>query len=416
MVCEAGFIKIVLLFLYSNTKIVKMIYQRNIFFSLREHLGNRQVTVLTGMRRTGKTTLVKQLIAASDIRQKLYFDLERLDNRALFAEENYETIVFALKQRGIDFTERVLLAIDEIQLTPNLPSVIKYLYDTYDIKFLLTGSSSYYLKNRFNESLAGRKKIFEVYPLTFNEFLVFREVPFVSSGHFTSTPFIASEYERLKPLYEEYINYGGFPEVVLTSSVRDKKDMILDIVSSYVNLDVASVSDFRTSAEIYKLIKLLAVRIGTKLDISKLSSATAISRVTVENYLELLEQSYLIRTIPVTANSPDREIVKARKIYFLDNGIASVSAELSSGSKFENAVFNQLLHFGDVSYYQLKTGREIDFILDKKAAFEVKETGAESDLKNVRHLAKNLSIDSCYVIGRHPNQRFEGFIWGGFIQ
>ncbi len=393
-----------------------MIYQRNVFAALKEHLTNRQVTVLTGMRRTGKTTLVKQLMAVSAIRQKSYFDLERLDNRALFSEKNYETIIFALQQQGIDFTARVLLAIDEIQLVPNLPSVVKYLYDTYDIKFLLTGSSSYYLKNRFNESLAGRKKIFEVYPLTFNEFLVFKEVPFVPSGHFTTTPFIVSEYERLKPFYEEYINYGGFPEVVLTPSVQDKKDLILDIVSSYVNLDIASISDLRSSIEIYRLITLLAVRIGTKLDISKLSRATAMPRATVENYLELLEQSYLIRTIPVTATSPDREIVKARKIYFLDNGIASVSAELSSGSKFENAVFNQLLHFGDVSYYQLKTGREIDFILDKKAAFEVKETGTESDLKNVRHLAKNLAIDSCYVIGRHPNQRFEGFIWGGFIR
>jgi len=393
-----------------------MIYPRNIFPALRAHLATRQVTVLTGMRRTGKTTLVKQLMGGSEIHQKTYFDLERLDNRVLFSEKNYETIVLALKQQGIDFREKILLAIDEIQLVPNLPSVVKYLYDTYDIKFLLTGSNSYYLKNQFNESLAGRKKIFEIYPLAFNEFLLFKEVSFSPSGHFTTTPFIASEYERLKPFYEEYINYGGFPEVVLTPAVQDKKDMILDIVNSYINLDIASVSDFRASIEIYKLITLLAVRIGTKLDISKLSIATAMPRTTVENYLELLEQSYLIRTIPVTANSPDREIVKARKIYFLDNGIASVSAELSSGSKFENAVFNQLLHFGNVSYYQLKTGREIDFILDKKTAFEVKETGAESDLKNVKHLAKNLSIAACFVIGRHPSQQFGGFIWGGFIQ
>ena len=393
-----------------------MFYQRNIFPALQEHLENKQVTVLTGMRRTGKTTLVKQLIEVSTIKQKVYFDLERIDNRMLFSEDNYETIIYALAQRGINFSEKVLLAIDEIQLVPNLPSVVKYLYDNYDIKFLLTGSSSYYLKNRFNESLAGRKKIFDIYPLTFNELLTFKNISFKRNNDFKTTPFIVSEYERLKHYYEEYINYGGFPEVVLMNSIRDKSDLINDILSSYINLDIISVSDLKKATEIYKLIKLLAVRIGSKLDVSKLASLTTMNRATVENYLELFEQSYLIRTIPVLSNSPDREIVKARKIYFLDNGIASVCAELSSGSKFENAVFNQLLHFGDIAYYQLKTGKEIDFILDKNISFEIKETSAEVDIKNLKNISKNLNIEQNFVIARHPNTLFEGFLWGGFVQ
>ncbi len=132
---------------------------------LTAHLVKKQVTVLTGMRRTGKTTLLKRLMVLSDIRQKVFFDLERIDYRELFSEKNYEAIVYALTQRGINMQEKVLIGIDEIQLVPNLPSVVKYLYDQYDIKFILTGSSSYYLKNKFEESMAGRKKIFEVYPL-----------------------------------------------------------------------------------------------------------------------------------------------------------------------------------------------------------------------------------------------------------
>ena len=393
-----------------------MFYQRNIFPELKDHLQTKQVTVLTGMRRTGKTTLVKQLMTVSPIRQKIYFDLERIDNRELFSEKNYDNIILALTQRGIIFSEKVLIAIDEIQLVPNLPSVIKYLYDTYDIKFLLTGSSSYYLKNRFNESLAGRKKIFDIYPLTFNELLRFKGIEMRRLTEFSEQPFIAATYEQLKNYYDEYINYGGFPEVVLTDKISDKTDLIQDILSSYINLDIASISDFKKSSDCYKLIKLLAVRIGTKLDISKLTNFTSLSRAAVENYLELFEQSYLIRTIPVTSNSPDREIVKAKKIYFLDNGIAAVSAELSSGSKFENAVFNQLNHYGDISYYQLKTGNEIDFILNKNTAFEVKEAAYDNDLRNLKKLAKNLNIENCFVIGRHPNNLFDGFLWGGFIQ
>lgn len=392
-----------------------MFVERHIYPKLLSHSTKKQITVLTGMRRTGKTTLVKQLMAQCDIPQKHYFDLERIDVRSLFSEPNYETIVQALTRQGTDFSKKVLICIDEIQLVPNLPSVLKYLYDTYDIKFIVTGSSAYYMKNRFSESLAGRKKIFEVYPLSFGELLSFKGINASPLDVKAATRFIPAEFDRLKSYYDEYIDFGGFPEVVLAESWEEKRDLISDIISSYINFDLTFLSDIRNPNNLFKLIKLLSVRIGTKLDISKLTSVTGMARQTVENYIYLLESSYLIRTIPVLSNSPDREIVKARKIYFLDNGIASLSGELGSGSKFENAVFNQLLHKGELAYYQLKTGREIDFILDQKQCFEVKETATESDLKNTQSLAKNLDINESYVIGRHPVRTFEGYIWGGFI-
>lgn len=391
-------------------------FNRTIYPELSAHLNQKQITVLTGMRRTGKTTLVKQLIQDSVISQKYYFDLERMDNRTLFSEPNYETVIYALTQQGANFKEKVLIAIDEIQLVPNLPSVLKYLYDTYDIKFIVTGSSAYYMKNMFSESLSGRKKLFEVYPLSFSELLFFNGVSNCSVPLEKAGVFISSEYERLKNYYETYINYGGFPEVVLSTSIAHKKDMVQDIISSYINFDIALLSDIRNPANLYKLIKLLAVRIGTKLDVSKLTNLTGISRPTVENYLDLLEQSYLIRTIPVLSNSPDREITKARKVYFLDNGIAAISAQAGSGALFENAIFNQLLHHGNIAYYQLKTGKEIDFILNKTRCFEVKETATEADLRNLKLLSRNLDISQNNVIGRHPVKLFEGFIWGGFIQ
>ncbi|MET1057587.1 MAG: hypothetical protein ABWY16_19895, partial [Pedobacter sp.] len=79
------------------------------------------------------------------------------------------------------------------------------------------------------------------------------------------------------------------------------------------------------------------------------------------------------------------------------------------------AVFNQLQVKGSIAYYQLKSGKEIDFILNKEACYEVKETATESDLKNLMALAKNLSIEDCNVIGRNPAKLFDGYIWGGFI-
>lgn len=393
-----------------------MVFERKIFPSLKEHLSNRQVTVITGMRRTGKTTLVKQLMAESEIRQKFFFDLERLDNRALFSAENYDEIVQALRQMGANFEERILIALDEIQLSPNIPSIIKYLYDLYDIKFIATGSSSYYIKNKFQESLAGRKKLFELYPLDFGELLIFNNVTFLPTPDIFNLRDSDAEYARLSIFYQSYIEYGGFPEVVLTPKVADKVDLLHDILSSYINIDIVQLSDIRKTKEISNLIQLLAGRIGNKLDVSKISSLVKISRPTVENYLAFLESTYIIKTLPVYSLNPDREIVKARKLYFLDNGLANISARLSSGAAFENAVFNQLLHFGDLAYYQLKNGNEIDFILDKKHGFEVKETGNRSDFDKLMQLAGNLHITQGNVICRNNINKVDGLIWAGMIR
>ena len=394
-----------------------MFYPRHILPSLITHLSKKQVTVLTGMRRTGKTTLLQKLMEESEVTQKVFFDLERIDNRELFSENNYEVIVQVLKQRGIRMEDRVLIGIDEIQLVPNLPSVVKYLYDKYDIKFVLTGSSSYYLKNRFSESLAGRKKIFEIFPLSFHELLTFKEVSFVPTRDFTKTTFIKASYEQLKPFYEEYIQYGGFPEVVLAEDVNDKKDLLQDILSSYINLDLIALSDIRKSNEVYKLIKLLSSRIGARLDISKLSVISGINRKKVQNYIHLFEQSYLLATLPVFTVNPDREISKAKKLYFADNGIASLFDTPGSGALFENCVFNQIRQKGKLAYYALKSGKEIDFIVDNKIVLEVKESPTERQLKSIRYLANSrLGIDDVYLIGRYPaSSKFSGFLWGGFI-
>ncbi len=393
-----------------------MNFKRKIFIDLERHLNVKQVTVLTGMRRTGKTTLVKQLMQASDIEQKLFFDLEKLEDRDKFEVRNYDLIIKNFESQGIDFSKKVMICIDEIQLLPNIPSVIKYLYDHYNIKFIITGSSSYYIKNKFQESLAGRKKIFEIYPLDFGEYLTFNTIKFTALESILDVENNFYISEEIRSHYENYCNYGGFPEVVLTKNVSEKKDLLQDIINSYINIDLVQIADIRKINQIRSLIKLLSARIGSKLDISKIANTVNLSRQTVENYIYLLENTYFIKTIPVYSLNTDREIVKARKVYFLDNGIASQFADLGSGAKFENAVYNQLHHFGEVSYYQLKTGQEIDFILDKTIAFEVKETAYEVDYRKMMNLAKKINIEKGFVLGKNNNPSFEKFLWAGTIR
>ena len=368
------------------------------------------------MRRTGKTTLVKQLMEVSTIEQKLFFDLEKLEDRDRFELRNYDLIITRLSQEGIDFSKKVMICIDEIQLLSNIPSVIKYLYDHYDIKFIVTGSSSYYIKNKFQESMAGRKKIFEIYPLDFGEFLSFKKVYYKPVENLFELENSVSSNEEVYKYYDEYCDYGGFPEVVLTESISEKKDLLQDIISSYLNIDLIQIANIKKIPELRNIIKLLASRIGSKLDVSKIANTVNLSRQTVENYIYLLENTYFIKLIQVYSLNSDREIVKARKVYFLDNGIANQLADLGSGTKLENAVFNQLHHFGEVNYYQLKTGQEIDFIIDKKLAFEVKETAYEVDYRKMMNLAKKINIDKGFVIGKNNKPAFNAFIWAGMIR
>lgn len=392
-----------------------MFYKRKIYPELMAHAQTSSVTVLTGMRRTGKTTLVKQLLADIPNKNSLYLDLQRPDNRELFSEKNYDAIRESFIARGLFANEPMVVAIDEIQLSPDIPSVLKYLSDHYKIKFIVTGSSSYYLKNLFSESLSGRKKLFELHPLDFGEFLTFKKISF-SQTSWEKESFNSLEYSRLSSYYEEYIRFGGFPQVVLAESEAEKRDFLLDIMSSYVNIDIRSLADFSDERNLYALAKLLAGRVGSRVEYTNLSQLIGLSRPTVTNYISFFEKTYLISTVPVYTKSVDREIVKSRKIYFCDTGLANILADLSSGAQFENTLFNQLARIGQIQYFALKTGHEIDFILNGSLAIEAKETPIESDLTHLEHMATiNAHITDFRLVGRHESPKFKTYAWAGSI-
>ena len=390
-----------------------MYLKRDIYKEIFKHQKVRQITVITGMRRTGKTTLLKELLNKCSSQNKVYLDLERLDNRELLSEKNYDNIIHGLSQLGLNLDEKIYFFIDEIQLVKNIPSVVKYLYDNYDIKFTLTGSSSYYLKNMFTESLAGRKKIFELKTLLFSEYLVFNNFP-IKKANSNFNYFSNYEYEKLYKYYEEYLKFGGFPEVVLTKNVEEKVDILNDIIDSYIRIDIPSMSEFRNTSKLKKLLSLLAKRVASKIIVTKLSSVSQISRPTLNEYLQFLEDTFVIKRINVFSNNPDREISKAQKLYFTDNGILNILGNTSGGAEFENSIFNQLSNYGELKYYSLKNGKEIDFILNN-SAFEAKETPDNYDLKNVNRLAEKIGIDKVFLIGRNKSDYFHNYIWGGSI-
>ncbi|RMG16242.1 MAG: DUF4143 domain-containing protein, partial [Bacteroidetes bacterium] len=189
----------------------------------------------------------------------------------------------------------------------------------------------------------------------------------------------------------------------------------LRVLNSY-ELDIKLLSDYSVIDDLYRLVSLLASRIGQKMDYSKLSSILGISRHKVKAYIHLLEKTYFLYLISPYSGSIDRAIAKQQKVYLADTGIVNKLAQVDSGALFENAIALQLKKLGSLAYFQLKSGQEIDFILDKNSAFEVKETPTESDLKTLQKRARLLNIRQAQLIGRYPpGNGFDEFIWGGCV-
>ncbi|MHC1773065.1 MAG: ATP-binding protein [Flexilinea sp.] len=394
------------------------IIERSLFPSLKSALSDQRIVVITGMRRVGKTTTLQWLLDQIPSENKIFLDLERLDQRAVFQERNYENVLNYFRNLGMDPNQPMTVAIDEVQYVPNLPSVVKYLYDHHDIKFLLTGSSSYYLKHFFNESMAGRKVVYEMFPLNFGEFLDFHGIPYRRRTSLEEMHFDPYEFERLKSYYDEFITFGGLPNVVLEPKPDIKREILNDIYSSYINIDVQTMADFRKIGELQQLLKALAMRMGNKLDYTKLSQIVGISRPTLNEYLEFLEKTYIIFQLPAYT-SPDKAIASGKKLYFRDNGIASILTNPGEGALFENAVFNQLREYGELAYLSKRNEYEVDFIMSSASAqpvgLEVKYHPVSADNQKLKQIAQTNGLQYSRIIGRFPTPRFEDFLWGGLI-
>jgi len=379
-----------------------MFYLRKLLPNLEKQIKTKEIIVLTGMRRVGKTTLYQALFEKVESENKAFLDLENPLEQRVFEEKDYNNILSNLKEYGIDSNKKIYLFLDEIQAKPEAVRAIKYLYDHYDIKFFLTGSSGFYLKDLFPESLAGRKFIFQLFPLDFKEFLIFK------GKRKKFWPTLAQKdrnknyitYEREKKFYEEYLKFGGFPEVVLADTNEQKLMKLNDIFKSYFEKEVRNLADFGKIGAFRDLILLLARRIGSKLDITRLSSEIGTTRATCYSYLEFLQGTYFITLISPFSKSIDREVSGSKKVYFCDQGMVNHFAKIDEGNLLENGVFNNLRQFGKLNYYQKRSGAEIDFVVNEEMGIEVKMKGLEFDLKRLISVGKKVGLNEFYVVSK----------------
>ena len=386
-----------------------MIFSRNIFPVLEKELETKENIVITGMRQVGKTTILEHLFSKVATGNKIILDLENPLNRKIFEEENYDSIWNNLKVFGITNAKKTFIFLDEVQYLPDISRVVKYFSDHWDVKFILTGSSSYYLKNLFPESMAGRKLIFEVFPLTFPEFLVFKGINRPQTFSFPQKAQLKNRiaYEKLLPYFKEFMEFGGFPRIVLEQNPQRKKALLLEIFTSYFEQDVKTLSDIKDTSHLRDLILLLIPRIGARVDITKMANSLSLSRDTVYSYLAFLEHTYFIAMLSKFSSSIDRRSAGSKKLFFCDSGLANALGKMSEGQFLEQSIFQTLRPGYKLNFYYKDGGSEIDFILDEQSAVEVKTSASARDIAHLKIRTEIVKLSRYFIISYEYNNRKE---------
>ncbi|MBU0880194.1 ATP-binding protein, partial [Patescibacteria group bacterium] len=369
---------------------------RDITLKAQKYLANPEIMLFVGPRQAGKTTILKQLqfILEKETQNIYFLNLEELEYLELLNQSPKNIF----KIFNIDLNKKNYIFIDEIQYLKNPSNFLKYFYDEYQgkIKLLVSGSSAFYIDKKFKDSLAGRKKIFYVFTLSFKEFLRFKNEDILSQKNFQKLSL--KEKEKISFYYQEYIVYGGYPRVVL-APLQEKEDLLREIAFSYIKKDIYE-SGIKHEEIFYRLFKILSSQIGNLVNSSELSGTLGVSKIAIDNYLYVMQKSFHICLLRPFFKNIRKELSKMPKIYFYDLGLRnffirnfnSFIIREDKGGLLENAVFCQLKEKYDeelLKFWRTIQKNEIDFVCDEKEAYEVKVNPKEFKEKKYQIFLKN---------------------------
>jgi predicted AAA+ superfamily ATPase len=315
-------------------------------------LQSGKIILLYGPRQAGKTTLSKEVIMSTGLKtlsinadQLKYIDI--LSSRDL---SKLQSLVSGYE----------LLFIDEGQRVPEIGINLKILHDEIPhLKILVTGSSSFLLSDRVTEALTGRKMIFTLLPVS------------VAELRQSFNPF------EMNDQLDDRLIYGCYPEVITTMNASAREELLNDISTSYIFKDILEMENIRYPLKIREILKLLAHQAGSEVSINELCRTTGLNRETVERYLHLMEQSFIIFRLAAYSRNPRNEINKSQKFYFYDNGIRNsiidnlkpVHNRTDTGVLWENFMISEMIkkqhntrQLANHYFWRTYSGSEIDLV------------------------------------------------------
>jgi predicted AAA+ superfamily ATPase len=346
--------------------------ERKLFKNLKDHLNHKEISLIIGPRQAGKTTLMLLLKNKLDKKRErtLFLNLDIEADKRFFSSQ--ETLIKKIelelgKKKGFVF-------IDEIQRKEDAGIFLKGIYDmNLPYKYIVSGSGSVELKRKIHESLVGRKRIFELNTLSFEEFFNSK----TQYRYKTSLlDFFNLEVDKTRLFLDEYLLFGGYPRVVLAENISEKQQEISEIYQSYLEKDIAYLLHVKKTEALSNLVRIIAAQTGRLINFSELSSLLGISAQTVKDYLWYLEKTFILHRVTPYFHNVRKEIRKSPLFYFFDLGLRNYSVgsfgnlTMSEiGFVFQNFVFNvvrdKLINSpARVHFWKTTDGAEVDFVID----------------------------------------------------
>lgn len=336
------------------------ILKRDIQKQLEEKLFKGKIIILCGARQTGKTTLIKEII--KNYPDHLFLNCDEPDVREALSDKTSTELKFIIKDYKLIF-------IDEAQRVKNIGLTLKLLNDNFpEVQIITTGSSSFELADKIEEPLTGRSYEFFLTPFSMRE--------------------LSSKYSdiELKRIVEKRIIFGMYPEVVFDGG----EDLLRNIAKNYLYKDVLKYDNIKKPEILEKILRALALQIGSEASYTELSRLIGADKETIENYINILEKAFIIFKLKPYSKNLRIELRKLRKIYFYDTGVRNAvinnfndfSLRNDEGALWENFIiserikrnYNQNKHINNY-FWRTHTQKEIDYIEEiggKLYAYEFK--------------------------------------------
>ncbi len=322
--------------------------RRRLEKTIIDKLFSGKAIVIIGARQVGKTTLFKEILREKDY---LFLDADDPTIRNLLIDPNTEQI------RTIIADYRIIF-LDEAQRIPGIGLTLKIITDQFkNVQLLVSGSSSFELGNELNEPLTGRKWEYELFPVSWEEYE-------------DNLGYVKAEQQL-----ENRLLYGFYPEVI--NNQGNEKEILKDLVNSYLYRDILAFSDIRRPEVLEKLLLSLAFQIGSEVNYNELSQTVGINKVTVQKYIEILEKGYVIFRLNSFSRNLRNEIKQNRKIYFFDNGVrnmiignfSQLDLRMDKGALWENFLISERLKqnryyntFSKMYFWRTRQQQEIDYV------------------------------------------------------
>lgn len=374
---------------------MESLYQRGRYLgSLEKSLASRDIVMLTGLRRIGKTTLMHLLIdrmikrGLAEARHICYVSL---DDYLLSRSSLPEIIEAYLKIHGFSHREKVWLFLDEVTYLTDYEQQLKNVYDGQRAKIFTSSSSASLLKSK-KSHLVGRHRVMEILPLDFGEYLEFSRIKISKADrHLTERHF------------EQYLATGGIPEYVL----RREPAYLRELADDIIHKDIAALHGIKALQQLKDFFLLLMERSGKAFSINKLSKILSISPDTAGRYLELFAGSYLIHLVPRQGKTNAR-ILAPKKIYAADLGIRNQFTGFRDlGSLFENYIYLKIRHLEPRYVYQ--DGIELDFLTSQGLLIEAKYNSAMT-AKQQELFQRVPAKEKMVINGPHDLKRLDGLL------